>query len=383
MKVLITTPFFQNLGGSELETIHTANEIATFEFVKKIDLYVEGGFDLNFINDIFINKKIAFYRKKNFFDNKIVRTLDKIWVKKLKKSEKISDFLYWNFFNINKYDKVYIITKTSLSYFIPILKRINNLENVLIKYTTFFYEPLPKGNHKYIIQVKSNLVTSKQQVSYFKNVLKISNTEDQEVILFNEVYALEKNRQLEKNNKNYDFGVLGRFYKEKQLEDAVLLIESLKEKGFECTLLIRGGGLENYFMDIKKMVQDKNLENLITLQFESVPYNKAYDFFDSIDCFLVTSKYEGGPNVALEVMAYGLPIISYNVGAMKDRLEDFPELIAENFDEMVAISILYLENKESLFNSYCEKLKERYIAKYSNSNKINYIFDFLNDKPNL
>ena len=40
MKILITTPFFSNLGGSELETIHTANTFSSFKKVDEVVVYV-------------------------------------------------------------------------------------------------------------------------------------------------------------------------------------------------------------------------------------------------------------------------------------------------------------------------------------------------------
>ena len=68
MKILITTPFFDNLGGSELETIHTANAFASFTEVKAIDLFVYGRIDLTFLHNIFIDPKIKFIKMPVFFN---------------------------------------------------------------------------------------------------------------------------------------------------------------------------------------------------------------------------------------------------------------------------------------------------------------------------
>ena len=68
MKILITTPFFSNLGGSELETIHTANTFSSFKKVDEVVVYVHGEFDLKFSEGIFINKKITNPTIQSFLD---------------------------------------------------------------------------------------------------------------------------------------------------------------------------------------------------------------------------------------------------------------------------------------------------------------------------
>ncbi len=44
--------------------------------------------------------------------------------------------------------------------------------------------------------------------------------------------------------------------------------------------------------------------------------------YNSASVLAITSDYEGTPNVALEAMACGLPVISTNVGGMSDLIED-------------------------------------------------------------
>lgn len=376
MKVLIMTPFFQFAGGSELETIHTANAFASFENVDEVHVFVYDRYDLKFMKNIEINSKVKFFRRPLLLDNKYSNRINK----KLKKIFKLEllplDLLYWKMIFLTNYDKVYIITKTTLNYYLPAIKLFKNTNNILVKYTTVFYDSMDEIKLRYLSKVRSNLVTSEKQKAFFINKLNLLNTEVQEILLFKENFVINK-RRLVKDKQAFDFGVLGRFSEEKQYEHAIYLIDDLRRKGFEATLIIRGGCEMEYYMFLLDLVNQRNLSHLITLQFNEVSYDSVYDFFDCINCFLITSKYEGGPNVGLEVMAYGLPILSYDVGAMKDRLIKFPEFIAKNESELTLKAIDILNYNDHEFLDVCAKVKSEYKDKFSNNIKINFLNNFL------
>ena len=49
-----------------------------------------------------------------------------------------------------------------------------------------------------------------------------------------------------------------------------------------------------------------------------IPHSKMPDYYNSIDVYICASKNEGTPNPVLESMASGVPIISTNVGIVRD-----------------------------------------------------------------
>lgn len=381
MKILIAAPFFNNLGGSELETIHTANTIAEESSVRGIVLFVHYDLDKKFTSGIYLHPKIIFKTYPFWFKNKGVVRLQKELKAIFNLDVMPFEFLFWKLFFLKKISGVYIITKSSQNYYIPIIRSFVQKSKIIIKYTTVFFEEMPLKKKELLNQCSFNFVTSHKQELFFENELKIPNTVVQEVLIYNEEYALKQKK--ERIGSNYDFGILGRFSEEKQFEDAIDVIINLRNMGNRATLIIRGDGDRAYYDFLLDKVEKNQLSNDVFLDFTPVQYDNVYDFFKEFNCFLITSKYEGGPNVALEIMAYGMPLLTYRVGAMEDRLINFPSLIANDIADMTikALNILKLENLDYL--NLAVALKKEYQIKFANEKKIRFLRQTLLKSTNI
>lgn len=81
----------------------------------------------------------------------------------------------------------------------------------------------------------------------------------------------------------------------------------------------------------------------------NVTWRGAYSGFNSIprigySCFLYTSAWDGLPNVVLEVMSSGLPLITANVGGIAEIVDDSVGYLVDDHDNPIA----YLEVINSL-----------------------------------
>lgn len=101
----------------------------------------------------------------------------------------------------------------------------------------------------------------------------------------------------------------------------------------------------------------KILEKLKTLP--NVTYFGKYDSFTSItnkqqySCFLYTSQYDGLPNVLIEAISNGLPVISYDVGGINELIS--PDcLLNDSNDLSVNISNIktIISDSDKLFSSW-------------------------------
>jgi glycosyltransferase involved in cell wall biosynthesis len=60
---------------------------------------------------------------------------------------------------------------------------------------------------------------------------------------------------------------------------------------------------------------------LVTL--DKRPQEEVARFLNAVDCLLLTSAYEGSPNIVKEALACNLPIVSVDVGDVAERIKEF------------------------------------------------------------
>jgi glycosyltransferase involved in cell wall biosynthesis len=121
-----------------------------------------------------------------------------------------------------------------------------------------------------------------------------------------------------------------------------LLIESiglLQQNGLDCGLVIIGDGPLKVPLQLKAQTILKDGTFFFTGEIPNA--EKVMRVFD---IFCLTSDFEGTPNVVMEALASGLPVLSTNVGDVSELIEDGvggvilpsnqPEVIARNIQAL-------------------------------------------------
>ncbi|MFT4577842.1 MAG: teichuronic acid biosynthesis glycosyltransferase TuaC, partial [Nitrospinales bacterium] len=118
-------------------------------------------------------------------------------------------------------------------------------------------------------------------------------------------------------------------------------------------LYIIGEGEEQ--QNLEKQILDVKLEQKITL-LGSVDHNSISKWLKAADIFVHPSQSEGTPNVLLEAMACGLPVIASKVGGI-------PELIKDNTEGLLFESNSKDDLKEKLNRLTQDKQLQKILAK--------------------
>ena len=141
------------------------------------------------------------------------------------------------------------------------------------------------------------------------------------------------------------------------------LLESLtiiEEKGidFQCTLI--GDGMDLELMKEKA----KNLQLINKVSFTGLLQGQELaDKLSSGDFLVLSSNYENMPVVILEALASGLPVVSTNVGGIKEMIDDTKGILVEprNQEALAEAMIKMIETHKNYDANY---LRNSVIEKY-------------------
>jgi glycosyltransferase involved in cell wall biosynthesis len=148
------------------------------------------------------------------------------------------------------------------------------------------------------------------------------------------------------NNRNYTIGYIGRLSEEKGI-DFIEAIPGLVQQNNNLKFLIGGDGPLK--TRIEKYLTEKNLCSKVELA-GWIPYDNLPQTLNKLRLILLPSLTEGLPNIMLEAMACGTPVLATSVGAIPDLIIDGETgfIMESNSPECVADNILRTINYSDL-----------------------------------
>jgi len=184
-------------------------------------------------------------------------------------------------------------------------KRLFRLKSkvILSERSNILFQPKPikflvKYLYKYSDIVIPNSIGSERtlvsQFSVNPNKIKTINNP----IIINQIKGTNSKKNI------FTFISVGRLIDVKNFELLIRAFSKIKSK-IKTELIIVGDGKEE--LNLKNLVKKENIGDKVIF---SGFVNNISDFYRRSDCFVLTSRYEGFPNVILEALSYGLPVIS-------------------------------------------------------------------------
>lgn len=177
---------------------------------------------------------------------------------------------------------------------------------------------IPKGIARYILDKINRKIVLKNATHFFacskkagdwmfgKNFkyIIINNAVDVKKFKYNEIIRKKIRQDLNVEDK-FVIGHIGRFSEQKNHKLLIkIFIQFLRENKNTVLLTIGEGELKN---DIEEMVKQNNIEDKVILL---NPVSNVNDYLQAMDVFILPSKFEGLPVVAVEAQTSGLNVIA-------------------------------------------------------------------------
>lgn len=142
-------------------------------------------------------------------------------------------------------------------------------------------------------------------------------------------------------------GYMGRFSEEKGIDNLLEALPLILKKN-DISVWIAGAG--PLYSKVNKKIKD--LENKNVQLYDWVNYSDIPSFLNNLKLLILPSYTEGLPNILLESMACGTPVLATNVGGIPDlivnNLTGF--IMEDNTAECIAKNVIRIVNLESLPN---------------------------------
>ena len=164
--------------------------------------------------------------------------------------------------------------------------------------------------------------------------------------------SLKKNT-FKKDNENLIVGSLGNISPIKNF-NFMIDIACLAKKNNQNITFVNAGAIlssqKRYYEKLKKRLNENDLNNVIFKDF----VEDTKSFYKMIDIYACYSKSEASPTSIWEAMSFGKPIISTNVGDLKElNIENSFGYIIDEFNKSLFYKkIIEMKNNKPLFESF-------------------------------
>jgi len=160
-------------------------------------------------------------------------------------------------------------------------------------------------------------VVSKRIKNNLVNNLNIANSKIVNVPIYTDVKVGNQGSGIDNQNNEFTFLWIGRFVKQKNLPLLVRAFSEVAKNNGDARLRLVGKGPEKE--NIVNLINELNLtEKMEVLDWVE---NVAEQYLNA-DCYVLSSNYEGWGLVAIESIAYDLPIIMTDTGCAREVIKD-------------------------------------------------------------
>ena len=173
---------------------------------------------------------------------------------------------------------------------------------------------------------RADIIIAQTEEMKLELVNEMQISEDKVVALLNPVDTVTIDRMVREGVNPYSDGLKiryvasGRFAYQKGFDLLIEAFRRVKDTQPNAVLYIVGrkdGGCEDYYHEVESLIEIKGLQDCVfCVGFQSNPYV----YIKYADCFVLSSRWEGLPNVMLESLYLGTPVAAYKCIPVIERI---------------------------------------------------------------
>ncbi len=217
------------------------------------------------------------------------------------------------------------------------------------------------------IRLASRVLVLNEESNHFVSALKNAKTQCFIVPNFLQKNCVVKNKTIKQHIENVSF--VGHLLKQKGIEEIITLAKEFPNLHFTLAC-----GYTEQYPNRNHFPQNVEITGNLSV-------NDVFQILDKSDVFLFPTHSEGFSNALLEAMARGLPVITTNVGANTDMLENKGGIIVDaKSNEQLKNALIKIDDeliRKEMSAWNIDKVMKSYIDDIVPSNILNIYFDLI------
>lgn len=298
-------------------------------------------------------------------------------------------------FPVNRFSPIqyFMFFWKSLGKLYKIFDFINNkrIDVCLLNVSVSFMEIFPLLYYKipYVIYIREQVIPSFIKNIFFKFInktacgivanskytrddfIKATNCKNIELIYstIDEEYINKSKLMNDKSEKSKAFFTIlniASLYNTKNQTVLVRAMNEIKDK-VDIKVKIIGKKVDkDHYNNLIKLINNFNLHENVEIVGELNKEKLNFEMFNC-DCIVITSKEEAQSLVLLEALYFEKPVISTNVGIVREVIKHNENGLIYNYDDPVTLAkhILTLKNSNNLYNKFMQESKRTYDKYFS------------------
>lgn len=146
-------------------------------------------------------------------------------------------------------------------------------------------------------------------------------------------------KELNINGDDFVFINISRFNEAKDHKTLINAFSIVHQKNPKTKLLLVGDG--ELRAEIQMQINNSGISDSVIL---AGIHQNTQDYYNSSDCFVLSSVYEGFGLVLVEAMACELPVVSTDCGGTKEIIADKNDLVPIKSPDLIALKMLEVMN---------------------------------------